>query len=212
MRQYAGIWFPGDDGTLTKALKARLDSEPVYRGDRLREALAHVTDESLAIDCGANVGMWTMPISTVFARVIAFEADPMNAECLTRNTAQLKNVSVINQALGERSGRAALDRRKGHFSSHIAVGDAVDVVTIDQYSDIIPRCGYIKLHVNGYELPVLKGAVETLRRCKPVLTVVLKPKLAAYDTAPEDIIAWLDAHDYVLAGGQKPYRIFIPRG
>ena len=211
MRQYRNIWFPDDDGTLTKALKARLDSEPVYRGDRLEEALKYVKRFDLAVDCGANVGMWTVELAKRFKHVIAFEADPMNAECLTRNTAQLKNVSVINQALGETPGRAALDRRKGHFSSHITAGDAVEMKSLNYYS-VIEVCDYLKVHVNGYELPVLRGAADFLKRCRPVLTVVLKPKLAAYDTAPEDIIAWLDAHDYTLAGGQKPYRIFIPRG
>ena len=208
MRQYRGIWFPDDDGTLTKALKARLDSEPVYRGDRLEEALKYVKRFDLAVDCGANVGMWTVELAKRFQQVIAIEADPKNEECLRRNIAPFSNVVVYGCAAGETNGRAGLARRKGHFSSHISSGDDVPMLPLDDLP--IYTCGYLKLHVNGYELPVLKGAVETLRRRKPVLTVVLKPKLAAYDTAPEDIIAWLDAHGYALAGGQKPYRIFLP--
>ena len=208
MRQYAGIWFPDDDGTLTKALKARLDSEPVYRGDRLEEALRHVKRFDVAVDCGANVGMWSMALAKRFRDVIAIEADPTNVECLLLNTAECSNVLVHGFAVGEAHGRAGLDRRKGHFSSHISPGGDVAVMPLDGL--IKGGCDYLKVHVNGYELPVLKGAVETLRRCKPVLTVVLKPKLAAYDTAPEDIIAWLEAHGYRMAGGLKPYRIFTP--
>ena len=209
MRQYAGIFFPDDDGTLTKALKARLDSEPVYRGDRLEEALKYVKRFDVAVDCGANVGMWTVELAKRFQQVIAIEADPTNVECLRRNTAECSNVVIYGAAAGETQGRAGLDQRKGHFSSHISRGDDVLLLPLDDLPSV--ACDYLKVHVNGYELPVLKGAVETLRRCKPVLTVVLKPKLAAYDTAPEDIIAWLDAHGYALAGGLKPYRIFTPK-
>ena len=209
MRQYAGIWFP-DDGTLTKALKARLDSEPVYRGDRLEEALRHVKRFDVAVDCGANVGMWTVPLAKRFGKVAAIEANALNVACLRKNTEQFANVEICGEAVGEHDGWAGLERRKGAFSTQIVAGDDVHINRLD----ILirgQRCDYLKVHVNGYELPVLKGAADILRRAKPVLTVVLKPKLAAYDTAPEDIIAWLEAHGYALAGGQKPYRIFTPK-
>ena len=208
MQQYAGIWFP-DDGTLTKHLRARLDAEPLYHGDRFGEAMRYVKDFRFAVDCGANVGMWTTALAKRFRQVIAIEADPANVECLRANVAKLSNVDPVWTALGETVGRVALVRDKTALSSRVIRGDEVTIGPLDDFK--IGHCGYLKLHVNGYELPVLKGAVETLRRCKPVLTVVLKPKLAAYDTAPEDIIAWLEAHGYALAGGQKPYRIFTPK-
>ena len=207
MRQYAGIWFP-DDGTLTKHLRARLDVEPIYQGDRFGEAMRYVKDFRFAVDCGANVGMWAVPLAKRFRQVLAIEADPANVECLRANVANLGNVDPVWAALGDTAGRVALTRDKTALSSHVVPGDEVTIGPLDDFK--IGHCGYIKVHVNGYELPVLKGAVETLRRCKPVLTVVLKPRLADYDTTPEDIIAWLAAQGYRLTGGQKPYRIFLP--
>jgi FkbM family methyltransferase len=213
MRQYAGIWFPDDEGTLTKAMMARLDSEDVYRGDRLVEAMKVVPGRGVAVDAGANVGMWTRELAKAFKRVIAIEPNAANAECLDVNTAQFTHVAVVRCALGEVTGTIAMETKKGNFSATVAPGGSVDdkarvpMMRLDELG--LEACDYLKVHVNGYELQALKGAVETLRRCKPVLTVVLKPKLAAFELAPEDVIAWLEGQGYRLAGGQKPYRIFV---
>lgn len=207
MQQYAGIWFP-DDGGLTKALRARLDTERVYRGDRLEEALAVVKQRRVAVDCGANVGMWTRELARHFDQVIAIEPSRANVECLEVNTAGLHNVRIIHAAAGAQHGRVALDETKGAFSSTVVPGKGITpMVTLNELD--LQNVDYMKVHVNGFEEHVLWGASKVLRQCGPVLTVVLKSKLAAFDSEPDEVIAWLDEMGYRLHGGQKPYRIFI---
>lgn len=211
MRQYCGIWFPDDDGGLTRALKARLDNEPVYHGDRLAEALRYVTWFRTAVECGANVGMWTRELARHFGKVVAIEPAPANCECLKANTAELQNVTLVECALGAEEGTCGLEMKKGHFSATVvreSVNQTIPMIPLDALR--IENCDYIKMHVNGYELETLQGAVATLARCAPVLTVVLKPKLGRFGHGPGDVIDWLAEKGYRMAGGQKPYRIFTP--
>jgi FkbM family methyltransferase len=209
MKQYAGLWFPDDEG-LTKALRARLDTERVYRGDRLEEALALVKSRRVAVDCGANVGMWTRELARHFEQVIAVEPSRPNVECLEVNTAGLRNVRIIHAALGSQQGRVALDTSKGAFSSMVVPGTGSTPMTTINALDL-QNVDYVKIHVNGFEERVLWGASKTLREWGPVLTVVLKPKLAEFDSDPDEIVTWLDEMGYRMAGGQKPYRIFVRR-
>jgi hypothetical protein len=42
------------------------------------------------------------------------------------------------------------------------------VHTLDSYS---LDCGFMKIDVEGYELEVLRGAVQTIERCKPIMYI-----------------------------------------
>lgn len=208
MREYGGLWFP-DDEPMTEGLRARLDEQAVYRGDRLFEALGQVNDWFRAVECGAHVGMWTRVLADRFERVIAIEPDATNVECLRANTAHAANVSVHHAALGEIDGRASIAWRKGHMSAHV-VKDGAEVPMMRLDALRIERCGYLKVHVNGYEWPVLRGAVDTIRRCRPVLTVVFKKALERYGYTGGEMLAWILAQGYRPAHGQDPYKVFVP--
>ena len=136
------------------------------------------------VDVGANVGTHT----TAFAngvgtggRVIAFEPQPRVFELLERNVQAngYDNVSLYRFALGaERSVRYAPPT---DYAAHVNVGavsllsDAeesshpVDVVTLDSFE--LDAVRLIKIDVEGMECDVLRGAVRTLRRCRPVVSV-----------------------------------------
>ncbi len=44
--------------------------------------------------------------------------------------------------------------------------------TLDSYG--FGQVDFIKIDVEGYELPVNQGAVETLRRCRPIVVIEQK--------------------------------------
>lgn len=53
----------------------------------------------------------------------------------------------------------------------------VPITTLDSYN--LPRIDLLKIDVEGYEIHVLKGAEETLLRCKPV--VIFEEKNDIYE-------------------------------
>ena len=56
------------------------------------EAYKYVTDFNIAIDVGANVGLWSKPLTKKFNRVIAFEPMPQVLECLEKNVQGLMKI------------------------------------------------------------------------------------------------------------------------
>jgi FkbM family methyltransferase len=65
----------------------------------------------VALDIGANVGYYTRLLSTLVGssgHVLAFEPHPRSFTLLRQNTVRLKNLSLIEMAVGHMEGRATL--------------------------------------------------------------------------------------------------------
>lgn len=134
-----------------------------------------ITDWRCAIDGGAHVGDWTATLAERFEVVHAFEPDPVTFATLRERTRAQLNVIPYNAALfshgccmdlvwpKKREGRSRARRvRVAEDGSTAAV--AIDDLCLD-------RCGLIKLDLEGCEFYAVKGAEETINRCRPVLII-----------------------------------------
>lgn len=115
--------------------------------------------------------------------VYAFE--PVLENYLLARTAtienDLQNVILMHAGLGTAPGLARIETRGPHRhrggSSQIIANphrhtfrvQPVSLVSIDQFA--IADLSLIQLDVEGYELPVLQGAVESIRKHQPVIVV-----------------------------------------
>lgn len=140
--------------------------------------------DDILLDCGANVGMYTIWAAAVRrCRVYAFEPESQNYALLNRNI-QLNQlgdrVSAYCMGLSDRSGLSTLhmaDLTAGG-SCH-AVGEALDyrhaplravfrqgcvVGTLDELvrEGAVPIPDHIKIDVDGFEPRVIAGARATL--------------------------------------------------
>jgi FkbM family methyltransferase len=150
------------------------------------EWIAGFAAEDVLLDCGANVGMYTIwAAATRGVRVYAFEPESQNYALLNRN--------IMANALGERVHAfcMALSDAAGLSTLHIAdlriggschsVGEPLDfkheplaavfrqgciAATIDGLvaSGEIPVPNHIKIDVDGFEPKVIAGAAATLAR------------------------------------------------
>ena len=82
-------------------------------------AVAGLTAGDLAIDLGANMGIFTEKMAATGADVVAFEPDPHAFEALSKRVGGLKNVTLINAAAADTSGAMTLYR-------HVNFSDAPD--------------------------------------------------------------------------------------
>jgi FkbM family methyltransferase len=126
----------------------------------------------IAVDCGANVGIYTAVMARSGATVHAFEPDPVAFSALQRKFALTKNVTLHKAAASNRNGRAKLYFHSDRESDPLALSQSSSLdalktnVDKDCYSEVelvdfaafIDRVGAIKLlkmDVEGHEIEII---------------------------------------------------------
>lgn len=194
MKKFGSFWVPDAEYLQMEALSAG-----GWQLDHLEAALAHVTDWSCAVDGGAHVGSWTIEMAKRFGKVIAFEPAPDTHEALEANTLWLKNVVRNGSALGETFGTTGMAEDEKYSGTNTGgryvKGDGkIPVIPLDSLD--LPSLGFLKLDVEGYEVFALRGATETLLRCRPIVLIEVKPRMA-----PRFGIGPSDAPDFLTGLG-----------
>ena len=134
---------------------------------------------TVAIDVGANIGLWSRDLCKRFNHVYAFEPVKENVEYYEKNINE-SNYTLYNVALGkeelkeqpvyvnnESCGASSLDSTKASHSSDIVT----DVITLDSLN--LNFVGYMKIDVQGTEKEVILGSLETLKNNNVCLVVEL---------------------------------------
>lgn len=176
--QCRGLWVPE---TETRRFEEYREFEglPDLDVSKVAKCIAQCETFGTALDIGAHVGAVAVYLARHFRKVIAFEAVPSTFELLQRNVEDLQNVESRNIAIGEGEGEVFFSHLSTHGQlSHVEgssdlprsvrVGP-IPVRTIDSLG--LTDVSFIKIDVEGYELPVVAGARETLERCRPLVLV-----------------------------------------
>ena len=133
-------------------------------------SLGHVKQWRNAIDVGANVGEWTRPLAEKFQQVICFEPNPNFRECFNKNITE-SNVTLWPYGLSDKEHTAQQDFN----STVLKEGEGnIECRTLDSFN--LTDVDYIKIDVDGFEVPVLQGAQETIRKNNPVINIEMKER------------------------------------
>lgn len=206
MKQVGEFWLPDIDlrwwshwGKTRRKTLARYGQGGPKTGD-IEAALAHIPRGGLAIDGGANVGVYSRIMARHFDRVIAFEPAPDTFACLTRNLRDWglgERVEARAQALSDRAESVGMKGRRGHRSLSRQVQGRGDIPALRIDDLQLSALAFLKLDLEGYEARALRGAAATLVRCRPFVLFEDKPhKAAAQGTRGE-------AHDLLVAAGAR---------
>lgn len=179
MIECCGIFLPDYETHLLPYLDSAptVDGKGTYQLHKLKLALGYVKQRRLAVDAGAHVGLFSRILAMEFERVEAFEPVPAHRECFMCNITA-NNVTLHAFALGAIKGQVSLTIAQGNSgSTHIATmggGEVTaDMATLDSFG--FTDLDFLKIDCEGYEENVLKGAIATLKRCRPVVLVEQKP-------------------------------------
>ncbi len=159
--------------------------------DEMIEIVCDLLDarpRGIAIDAGANFGCWTLPLAKHAIKVLAFEPQRCVRECLLKTLEDHPDkarITVIPCALGSKTGLTRFPDIKLEDSTnfggvaadevHIEHPDApmyvVPLTTIDHalrpYQG--PPVSFIKADIEGGEIDLFKGAIETIKKWKPII-------------------------------------------
>lgn len=134
----------------------------------------HISDSSIVLDVGANIGLTSFIFSGWAKTVHSFEPNPSVFPLLAKNVAanNLTNVHCHQMAVGASSGSTRFTGTSafGHISRD-GSGEEVVMTHIDKaVHDLgIAKVDVIKIDVEGFEPSVLEGARETIQRDRPVI-------------------------------------------
>jgi FkbM family methyltransferase len=174
-----------------------------------------VDPKRASVDIGANEGLYSGRLSQLSPRVHSFEPIPWFASKLRGKLEG--NVVVHEIALSNRSGTAQLripyhDDIEMHGTSTLEADNPLPGSTrvrlvdcaVGTLDDVVKEpVGFIKVDVEGHEVPVLEGAKSILLRDRPVVFVETEHRHNA--DAPEATFAFLEALGYTgffLKGGK----------
>lgn len=177
----------------------------------LSVALSHVSNWRTAFDVGAHTGRWTKVLAGKFEHVVAIEPMAINQDGWRKRLAGKPNATLIEMAAGDHVGRARMsgpDHWKFHYALPDSEGD-VELTTIDFLKP--KHLDFIKIDCEGGDTAVLKGAEETIKRCRPVVIVESIARLEARYGLPEGApITFLQGLGYKLVETFWVDNILIP--
>ncbi|MBO9669770.1 MAG: FkbM family methyltransferase [Sphingobium sp.] len=175
-----GFWVPGIEADSYAALP-RFEDIPDQDVGKLKQVVDLIPRRHRALDIGANIGTTASLLSKHFEKVHAFEPAYDLFAALKRNLARYKQARVYQCAVGETAGEVYLTQyaKRGQLS-HLDGGTPIKnakwrkvgpipLRTIDSFG--FADVSFIKIDVEGFEGPVVRGATETIKRCRPAIMV-----------------------------------------
>lgn len=161
------------------------------------EDLEFIKDKDI-IDAGAYTGDTSIPLAKITSRnIYAFEPFEESLDLLKKNIEDnnIKNIIPINKTLGSKNGEQSIflsgnnvqgittDPTKNHDKEL-----KIQETTIDKFvEDNDLNIGFITVDVEGAEMELLKGAENTLKTQKPILSISIYHKLSDFF----EIIPWI---------------------
>ena len=146
-------------------------------------------------DIGSNFGWYSILASRLVGKtgkVFAFDMVPDIIQEFERNISLNKlddNIVMVNMALGEEGGVVdylySENTEMGNFQPEMLKDGREDLkretlktgkvqmTSLDRYveENVIPRVDFIKVDIDGAEVPFLKGARKTLSSKKPIILI-----------------------------------------
>lgn len=189
--------------TVAPATTALLDLPDDYTLDRLRAALAYVKRFRVAVDGGAHRGIWTRELSKRFKAVIAFEPNEQMALKI--------GVGFVHYvALGESPGECGMaDGDKNTGQRHLVAGAGTLIRALDAFQ--IRDLDFLKLDLEGYELPALKGAARTIDECRPAIMVEQNGLCERYGYTMLALVDWLKRRGYRRVDSWGVDVLYLPK-
>jgi FkbM family methyltransferase len=188
----------------------------VYSEDFITSFLLHeigITDDDFIIDIGANIGWYSLTLSSEKRPdIFAFEPDAFNFSLLQQNIALNKreNIRLFNLALGNETGKQTLYiYKKYNLSRHSMIEQKnsvktaeVHIVKLDELLATQQRdkgpIKLIKIDIEGFEYMAMLGGSNCLERCEYLLSEFTPHMMQQVDQEPMDYIRLLQQAGFTI--------------
>lgn len=147
----------------------------------------YIKPTSVVIECGCHIGTHTVKMASMCSKLYGFEPMPTTFEVLKKNITlnNLNNVILHKKGVADKEGTTKYswipaDNPGGSGLENNPMGKPswiesttenieVELTTIDSLN--LEKLDFMKVDVEGYEILVIKGAMNTIQRCRPVISM-----------------------------------------
>lgn len=183
MKKFDQWWMPDGETHLPEWMQNvnnRVDGRLTYQYGKYEAALPFLKNNRMAVDVGAHIGLWSYFLSRDFEKVLAFEPMRDHQSCWYKNMEGRDNAILMPLALGVQEGRVTLETRTPGSSGDTQVkpyaAGEIEMRTLDSFER--DDVDLIKIDCEGFEEFIVRGAVDTLLKCRPCVIVEQKGNMA----------------------------------
>lgn len=160
--------------------------EGSYEGDIITIADYFIEKNSVIIDVGANIGFESLYFARKYPDNLVYSYEPTSIpyKCLSKSKDinGLDNLKIFKLGVGEKSGKATIhsatmdtyNKGLASIDTNFDLDDtfskeSIDIITLDDHVKEDMRVSFIKIDVQGYEMKVLQGATNLIKKDRPVI-------------------------------------------
>ena len=144
-----------------------------------------IKNDSVVIECGCHIGTHTLKMATLCKKIYCFEPMPTTHEILNKNIVlnNITNAIVFKKGVADKigitkygwipdhnPGASGLDNNpmgKPPMTNAANKIIEVELTTIDSLE--LDKVDFMKIDVEGYETLVIQGAMNTIKKYKPII-------------------------------------------
>ena len=175
----------------------------------------HIRPGMQVLDIGANMGYFSLLAASLVGpggRVYSWEPSSSNVRMLRASQIvnHFSNIEIVQAAAGAQTGLlhyfpnasndtvSAIDEAKPEDLAH---AETVMALRVDDLVGQNEAIGFLKIDFEGYEYEALRGAQETIRRCRPIIASEFCPSAlrSASGISGEDFLQFFVQLGYDLS-------------
>jgi FkbM family methyltransferase len=201
------ILFEGND-----YISLHIKRDGVFEGNILATAAGILNrfESGLTLDIGANMGTYSIPLAQQFPKFSFVSFEPQKTIyyqlCGNITLNSLGNITAYNIGLGEES--KTLEVAIPDYSTEINIGgfhlinnnegdkEKMRIEPLDAFE--LENVRLIKIDVEGMEINVLRGALDTLRNSNYPAIIFESFDLPEYASAREELFGFLKELGYLI--------------
>jgi len=215
--------FPKDNAVTSSLINGTIYEPYLFYFIRDNDINLEGTD---IIDIGANNGNFTIEFSEITGdtgRVFSFEPQRIVFQQLCGNVFMngIDNVFAYNLAIGDTTGKTQINRPDYFSDDFVNFGDvsiesdksknseSVEVRELDSFE--FNTVKLIKIDVQGYEVLVIKGAIETINKHRPIIFIEVEDhQLRKFGHSESDLLKTIEDLGYTIKRFQEgiPYQTY----